>query len=62
MSIWDLLRAKDANGLGTLLASGNVDVNQSGAGEQTPLHLASELDGRIAKSLFCCLLLLRLRL
>ena len=46
MSIWDLLRAKDANGLGTLLASGNVDVNQSGAGEQTPLHLASELDAK----------------
>lgn len=44
-TIWDTLRSRDSSGLSTFIASG-ADVNEVGAGEQTPLHLASELDAK----------------
>jgi hypothetical protein len=43
-NIWSLLRKRDVDGLSTLLASGSIDVNEAGAGEQSQLHLACELD------------------
>ena len=46
MSIWDTLRARDDAQLKALIASKAVDVNESGSGDQTPLHLASELNAK----------------
>ena len=44
-TIWDALRKKDVAAVKSALASG-TDANESGAGDQTPLHLASELDAK----------------
>ena len=37
-NIWSLLRKRDVDGLSTLLASGSIDVNEAGAGEQIGHH------------------------
>jgi len=44
--IWELLRTRDSSGLSVLIASAGSVVNEVGAGEQTPLHLACELDAK----------------
>ncbi|KAL1507201.1 hypothetical protein AB1Y20_008051 [Prymnesium parvum] len=43
VDIWDALRHKDHAALKTMVAKGS-DVNTVGAGDQTPLHMACELD------------------